>query len=93
MGTLQKMESGRKCFRMVGGVLCERTVGEVLPVIVMQEDRLRQLVENLNRQLVAKGLEINAYKEQHNVRVKGVDELSEMQEPESKPSSSGVLVS
>lgn len=27
------MESERKCFRMVGGVLVERTVGQVLPAL------------------------------------------------------------
>jgi prefoldin subunit 2 len=27
------MESERKCFRMVGGVLTERTVGHVLPAL------------------------------------------------------------
>jgi len=25
------MDSGRKCFQMVGGVLVQRTVGDVLP--------------------------------------------------------------
>lgn len=31
--TLTKLDSGRKAFRLVGGVLVERTVGEVLPVV------------------------------------------------------------
>lgn len=31
--TLTKLESGRKAFRLVGGVLVERTVGEVLPAV------------------------------------------------------------
>lgn len=31
--TLNEVEQGRKCFRMVGGVLVERTVAEVLPAL------------------------------------------------------------
>jgi hypothetical protein len=31
--TLTEVEPGRKCFRMVGGVLVERTVAEVLPAL------------------------------------------------------------
>jgi hypothetical protein len=30
---LSKLEDTRKAFRLVGGVLVERTVGEVLPVV------------------------------------------------------------
>lgn len=31
--TLQPMDAGRKCFRLVGDVLVERTVGEALPAV------------------------------------------------------------
>jgi prefoldin subunit 2 len=31
--TLSKLEPDRKAFRLVGGVLVERTVGEVLPAV------------------------------------------------------------
>jgi prefoldin subunit 2 len=31
--TLSKLESERKAFRLVGGILVERTVGEVLPTV------------------------------------------------------------
>jgi prefoldin subunit 2 len=31
---LKSMESGRKCFRLMNGVLVERVVGEVLPELV-----------------------------------------------------------
>ena len=32
--TLEGVDGDRKCFRMVGGVLVERTVKEVLPALV-----------------------------------------------------------
>lgn len=39
--TLTKLESGRKAFRLVGGVLVERTVGEVLPAVSQNFEGVR----------------------------------------------------
>ena len=33
LGTLTPMDAGRRCMRMIGGVLVERTVGEVVPAV------------------------------------------------------------
>ncbi len=40
--TLTKLESERKAFRLVGGVLVERTVGEVLPIVSQNFDGVLQ---------------------------------------------------
>merc|ERR1712062_324777 len=40
--TLKKAEPERKAWRLVGGVLTERTVGEVLPALLTQ-------IENINK--------------------------------------------
>ena len=33
VSSMEKLEPTRKCFRLVSGVLVERTVGEVLPAV------------------------------------------------------------
>lgn len=33
VASMEKLEAGRRCFRLVSGVLVERTVGEVLPAV------------------------------------------------------------
>ena len=38
--TLQPLAPERKCFRLVGEVLVERTVGEVLPAVTKNRDNL-----------------------------------------------------
>ena len=35
------MEKDRKCFRMIGGVLVERTVNEVLPALEQNREQVR----------------------------------------------------
>lgn len=38
--TLKEVEKERKCFRMIGGVLVERTVAEVLPALEQNKDQV-----------------------------------------------------
>lgn len=43
--TLQAVEPSRKCFRMIGGVIVERTVAEVLPELEGNKERLPQAIQ------------------------------------------------
>ena len=38
--TLTDVDGDRRCFRMVGGVLVERTVKEVLPALIINRDQM-----------------------------------------------------
>merc|ERR1712018_241511 len=69
--TLEKQEKDKRCFRLVGGVLVERKVGEVEPALVSNRDKLAKLIDTLEKQLTEKGQEINAYIEKHNIQVRG----------------------
>lgn len=71
--TLKGVEEERKCFRLIGGVLCERTVKDVLPQLTDAKEQLEKLIGQRQEQLSAKGVEINKFKEKHNIRIKGED--------------------
>lgn len=81
-------------FRMVGGVLVERTVKEVLPALVSNRDKMSKLIESLDKSLTEKGEEINGYMEKHNIQLRdqqgNVKKDDKKDEAESK--SGGVLV-
>lgn len=91
---MKEVEKERKCFRMIGGVLVERTVGEVLPALEQNRDQITRLIENLQSQIVTKGKEINDFREKHNIRFEGETENSQKQTSEqtNQAKSSGVLV-
>jgi prefoldin subunit 2 len=95
--TLKTVDENRKCFRLIGGVLAEQTVKETLPTLMQNRDQLEKLIENGKEQLTRKGIEINKFKEEHNIKVKsGEDESSEPAKAKAEVSSSGksnVLVS
>ncbi|KAA0199414.1 hypothetical protein HAZT_HAZT010529 [Hyalella azteca] len=90
--TLSEVSGDRRCFRMVGGVLVERTVAEVIPALSNNRDQLTKLLENMNELLVKKGKEINEYREKHGIRVRGQEPPPQAPDTEKATSSGGVLV-
>ncbi|OWR52142.1 Prefoldin subunit 2 [Danaus plexippus plexippus] len=89
--TLKGVESGRKCFRMVGGVLVERTVADVLPELEGNKERLPAALQALHEQLSKKGIEINEYIEKHDIKVQRGTESAEAPQADT-PAKSNVLV-
>ncbi|KAG8540027.1 hypothetical protein GDO81_019952, partial [Engystomops pustulosus] len=93
--TLKEVDASRKCYRMVGGVLVERTVKEVLPALENNKEQINKIIETLSAQLQTKGRELNEYREKHNIRLMGEDDHKQPPKENGggKPSSAGVLVS
>ncbi|XP_053551562.1 prefoldin subunit 2 [Bombina bombina] len=96
--TLKDVDQGRKCYRMVGGVLVERTVKEVLPALEKNKEQINKIIESLSAQLQVKGRELNEYREKHNIRLMGENDQKQPpkdggDESNAKSGSAGVLVS
>eukprot|EP01134_Creolimax_fragrantissima_P002743 CFRG2743T1 len=68
--TLKDLPGDRKCYRMVGEVLTERTVVEVLPAVETNCAGIKKVMETLQQQVVDKGRELNEFKAKHNIRTK-----------------------
>ncbi|VDB97056.1 unnamed protein product [Peniophora sp. CBMAI 1063] len=61
-------DPNRKCFRLIGGVLAERTVKDVVPQLQNNCDNIRKVVENLADQYKAKESEFDKFKRDYNIR-------------------------
>ena len=48
--TLDPVPPDRKCFRMINGVLVERTVKDVIPALKTNSDGLKKVLEELLKQ-------------------------------------------
>ncbi len=84
------MDAGRRCFRLVGGVLVERTVGEVLPAVERNQAGLQDIVQRITEQREAKLKILADFQEKYKIRVKGDAPRGESAAPESGKSA-GVL--
>lgn len=91
--TLEPLEPSRKCYRLVGSVLVERTVKEVLPAVSANRDNLVQIVRTLSEQFEKKKKELAEFQTKYKIRYKNEKEVrragEEKQEGAQGP---GVLV-
>ncbi|KAF2072903.1 hypothetical protein CYY_005798 [Polysphondylium violaceum] len=69
INAISNLEPSRKCFRMVGGVLVERTVGDVLPVVRQNRDGIKELIKKFEDQLQAKTKELNDFITKYKIKV------------------------
>merc|ERR1711959_366576 len=69
--TMTPFDADRKCWRLVGGVLVERTVGEVLPAIKANVENIDQLIASIDKKHDEKEEEILAFMKKYNIVVKG----------------------
>lgn len=67
--TLEPLPGDRKCFRLINGVLVERTVKEVLPALKTNSDGLKQVLDELLKQYKSKQDEMDKWKKKNNVQV------------------------
>ncbi|KAJ7682477.1 Prefoldin [Mycena polygramma] len=61
-------EPDRKCFRLIGGVLVERTVKDVVPTLQSNRDNIKKVVDNLTEQYKTKEDEFDTFKREYNIR-------------------------
>jgi prefoldin subunit 2 len=60
--TLQPLPKDRKCFRLINGVLVERTIADVLPALNTNSDGLKQVLDELVKQYKSKQDEMDKWK-------------------------------
>ncbi|CAB1422268.1 unnamed protein product [Pleuronectes platessa] len=72
--TLREVDASRKCFRLVGGVLVERTVKEVLPALENNKEQISKIIESINTKMQSKGRDLTEYRERYNIRLVGEGE-------------------
>lgn len=60
--TLEPLPGDRKCFRMINGVLVERTVKDVVPALRTNAEGLKKVLDDLVKQYKAKQDELDKWK-------------------------------
>lgn len=96
IGAIQPLDPGRKCYRMIGGVLVERTVAEVLPAVTRNRDGLQEVITRLNEAMEKKKIELAEFETKYKIKIRRGGAAEEERAPEQEKaregSAQGVLV-
>jgi prefoldin subunit 2 len=95
INAIQNLNKDRKCYRLVGGVLVERTVGEVLPAVQKNRDNIVQTIQSLEKQLEEREKELNEFALKYKIALRKSDDENQPTEAPTesklKSSTTGVL--
>ncbi|KAJ2777796.1 Cochaperone prefoldin complex subunit [Coemansia interrupta] len=67
--TMSPMPEDRKCFRLINGVLVERTVREVLPALKTNKEGISKTIEQLTTQYRSKDKEFAEFQQKNHIRI------------------------
>ena len=79
--TLESKEAGRKAYRLVGNVLVERTVGEVLPSVKQNQAGLKQVLGRLSSDLQQREQQAVAWKVKYQIKTQDDAQAMAAQRP------------
>ncbi|GMK58774.1 hypothetical protein CspeluHIS016_0602160 [Cutaneotrichosporon spelunceum] len=74
LGTLKpltKTEPERVCYRLIGGVLVQRTVKDVVPALETNFGGIKEVLETLVKTYKSKEEEFNAFQREHKIQMPG----------------------
>ena len=68
---LEPLAAERKCFRMIGNTVVERTVGEVLPAVKKNRDQISETIAKMTELLGTKQKEADEFQKKHKITSQG----------------------
>ncbi|CAF0800001.1 unnamed protein product [Rotaria sordida] len=94
----------RRCYRMIGGVLIEHTVGEVVPALQGNREQINNVIESFKQKTEEKAKELTGYKQKYDIHfsyerptqqqqiTKSANNPTDSGATKKEPQDSGVLV-
>lgn len=67
--SLRPLNEERKCFRMIGGALVEKTVGEVIPILETNASGLNNVLETLMKDYQKTNEELQKWLKKNKVQI------------------------
>ncbi|CAL9037118.1 unnamed protein product, partial [Musa banksii] len=92
IGAIQPLDPSRRCYRMVSGVLVERTIKDVLPAVQRNKEGLEEVIARLNEALERKKKEISEFELKYKIKIKKADSETKEDTNQKEGSAQGVLV-
>ena len=87
---LEPLPADRKCFRMIGNIVVERTVSEVLPAVKQNREQIQGTMDKFTETLAKKQKEADEFGAKH--RITAQQARGAPQAAEEEGGSQGVLI-
>ncbi|PWZ38767.1 putative prefoldin subunit 2 [Zea mays] len=92
IGAIEPLDPSRRCYRMIGGVLVERTIKEVLPAVKRNKEGLEEVIARMHEALERKKKEITEFELKYKIRIRKADNDAEDEGGKKEGTAQGVLV-
>uniref|UniRef100_A0A5B6ZCH3 Putative prefoldin subunit 2 n=1 Tax=Davidia involucrata TaxID=16924 RepID=A0A5B6ZCH3_DAVIN len=92
INAIQPLDPSRRCYRMIGGVLVERTIKEVLPAVQRNKEGLEEVIARLNEALEKKKKELVDFEAKYKIKIRKSDSEVKDESGRKEGSAQGVLV-
>lgn len=92
INAIEPLDPSRRCYRMIGGVLVERTIKEVLPAVQRNKEGIEEVIARLNEALEKKKKEISDFETKYKIRMRKPDAEVKEESGRKEGSAQGVLV-
>jgi prefoldin subunit 2 len=92
IGAIEPLDPSRRCYRMIGGVLVERTIKEVLPAVKRNKEGLEEVIARMHEALERKKKEITEFELKYKIRIRKADNDTEDEGGKKEGTAQGVLV-
>ncbi|XP_071737976.1 prefoldin subunit 2 [Rutidosis leptorrhynchoides] len=92
INAIQPLDPTRRCYRMIGGVLVERTIKEVLPAVQQNKEGIELVIARLNEALERKKKELTDFETKYKIRIRKNEGDSMDDGSKKEGSAQGVLV-
>ncbi|KDP40179.1 hypothetical protein JCGZ_02177 [Jatropha curcas] len=92
INAIEPLDPSRRCYRMIGGVLVERTIKEVLPAVQRNKEGIEEVITRLNEALEKKKKEIVEFESKYKIRIRKPENEVKDDGGKKEGSSQGVLV-
>jgi prefoldin subunit 2 len=91
INAIQPLDPSRRCYRMIGGVLVERTIKDVLPAVQRHKSGIEEVVARFTEAIEKKKKEITDFETKYKIRIRKPDEVND-EAGKKEGASQGVLV-
>ncbi|KAL2463828.1 putative prefoldin subunit 2 [Forsythia ovata] len=92
MNAVKPLDPSRRCYRMIGGVLVERTIKEVLPAVQRNKEGIEEVITRLNEALERKKKEVTEFEAKYKIRIRKTDGEMKDESGKKEGNAQGVLV-